>query len=669
MAVSFNTGDYTLLELFVERQNDNEAGVALGTTGDRCFHPMPRNHRRHHFRIPVPAGTTVSVELTNAVSRYAYLSECADLIDCGIRFVSLDPAESDWPTLPTPDEIYGREGRSAAHFEPVTHWMNDPNGLCRFQGRYHMFYQFNPYGWGWDSMHWGHAVSRDLVHWTHLPVVLEPQPEFAEDPTLTGGAFSGSAVTVDADDMPCPGDDAAAIRLFLTRHLETRGDFDSVTEYQTTCLTEDGVHMRVESPLVVRPDDDFGLDFRDPKVECGLVNGGTDPNRAYMVLATNLPVEQIDGADDVVDDGAGALFAGRENPGVPGVASRGAGGWYARDQFDEPGQAQGCDTSRVPAMALFSSAKPLRRNGTWHYEGPVLADAGHAAALTYECPDLFELDGKTVAVGALMHYRDRQGRFQPVRWYAGDLTGTADGPRLSVTSSGWVDFGSGYYATQSFRDDDGRRIVIAWYTDFPGARTERPCVANGAMSLPRELHMRDGKLYAHPIAEVYEQLLGEPIEIRNDAGDADGADVDGIGGADATRSFEAIGGAYYADLRLEDDADFDLTLAEGESEVGAAGSADPAASRPCVRVARTNGVTRLVTRGLNVDDVDFVSEVDHVRRVEVFFDRNIAEVFLNDGEAAGSMLFQPAAGPVDCTLRAQDGVGGFEARTLNGIWR
>ena len=65
----------------------------------------------------------------------------------------------------------------------------------------------------------------------------------------------------------------------------------------------------------------------------------------------------------------------------------------------------------VPAMALFSAKKPLKRNVTWQYEGPVLADFGHQLSRTYECPDLFQLDGKTVAIGALMHYRDKQRSF------------------------------------------------------------------------------------------------------------------------------------------------------------------------------------------------------------------------------------------------------------------
>ena len=79
--------------------------------------------------------------------------------------------------------------RPVYHFLPPANWMNDPNGPIYHDGWYHLFYQHNPYGDEWAHMHWGHARSRDLVHWEHLPIALAPSYENGE-----GHVFSGCAV-------------------------------------------------------------------------------------------------------------------------------------------------------------------------------------------------------------------------------------------------------------------------------------------------------------------------------------------------------------------------------------------------------------------------------------------------------------------------------------------
>ena len=72
------------------------------------------------------------------------------------------------------------------HFLPKNNWMNDPNGPIYYKGKYHLFYQHNPKDYHWDTMHWGHAVSEDLVHWEHLPIALYPSNELGETHCFSG---------------------------------------------------------------------------------------------------------------------------------------------------------------------------------------------------------------------------------------------------------------------------------------------------------------------------------------------------------------------------------------------------------------------------------------------------------------------------------------------------
>jgi fructan beta-fructosidase len=139
------------------------------------------------------------------------------------------------------------------HFTPPQNWTNDPNGLVYYQGEYHLFYQFNPFGTKWGHMSWGHAVSPDLVHWRDLPVAL------AEENGIM--IFSGSAV-VDKHNSSglCAshGPDHSCLIAIYTGHTPQR---------QTQNIAFSNDRGRTWTKYKNNPVIDLGLkDFRDPKV-------------------------------------------------------------------------------------------------------------------------------------------------------------------------------------------------------------------------------------------------------------------------------------------------------------------------------------------------------------------------------------------------------------------
>jgi len=145
---------------------------------------------------------------------------------------------------------YTQAHRPQFHFSPPANWINDPNGLVFHRGEYHLFYQFNPFGEHWGHMSWGHAVSRDLVHWQHLPLAL------AEENGIM--IFSGSAVvdTTNSSGLGRKGRaPLVAIYTGHTRRLQTQNLAFSIDDGRTWKKYSGNPVLNIGKK-----------DFRDPKV-------------------------------------------------------------------------------------------------------------------------------------------------------------------------------------------------------------------------------------------------------------------------------------------------------------------------------------------------------------------------------------------------------------------
>ncbi len=138
------------------------------------------------------------------------------------------------------------------HFTAPYGWINDPNGLIFFGGKYHLFYQNNPYEPTWSSMHWGHAISDDMLNWEHLPIALAPSEEY--DLCENGGVFSGTAIEHEGK--------------MYVYYTAARNRGDERIQCQCLAISSDGIVFKKHenNPLIFAPSGFNAAHFRDPKV-------------------------------------------------------------------------------------------------------------------------------------------------------------------------------------------------------------------------------------------------------------------------------------------------------------------------------------------------------------------------------------------------------------------
>ncbi|MDO5100013.1 MAG: glycoside hydrolase family 32 protein [Eubacteriales bacterium] len=143
------------------------------------------------------------------------------------------------------------------HVQPPVGWLNDPNGLSQFHGLYHFFFQYAPFGVdGSDVKFWGHATSRDMIHWDYHDVAI-----YADSPQDIHGVFSGGAFVEDGK-----------LELFFTGNVKLAGDYDFITagrEGNTLYMaSDDGFHFGHKSCLLHAGEypAQYSCHIRDPKV-------------------------------------------------------------------------------------------------------------------------------------------------------------------------------------------------------------------------------------------------------------------------------------------------------------------------------------------------------------------------------------------------------------------
>ena len=327
------------------------------------------------------------------------------------------------------------------HLRAPKGWINDPNGFIYYKGVYHLFYQHFPYAARWGTMHWGHAISEDLVHWEHQKIALFPTKY--ED---QNGCFSGSAI-----------EDEDRLYLFFTGvhydkidpediHLALDDEFASA---QLMITSEDGMHFD---------------NFQDKKV---IIPPITDPKIGHRTHARDPKVW------------------------------RGKDAWYL---------VIGSSTQEHRGELVFYKSRNLT---DWEFVN--VASSEGIPGWMWECPDYFQTEGGEVLLISPMGI-PTEGTEE--KNHAICMNVHLEESDCAMTFSDnyqYLDYGLDLYAPQTTTDAQGRRVLVAWLR-MPKSFEEGRI---GMFCIPRVVEVKDKHIYfrVHPnVEEMYARRITDPSQ-------------------------------------------------------------------------------------------------------------------------------------------------------------
>ncbi|MPW21317.1 glycoside hydrolase family 32 protein [Paraburkholderia sp. CNPSo 3157] len=338
--------------------------------------------------------------------------------------------------------------RSALHYTPQRNWMNDPNGLVYYKGLYHLFYQYNPHGNFWGDMSWGHATSRDLIHWDEQAVAMRANP--SEE------VFSGSVV-VDTRNTSGLGTvkTPPLVALYTSVYNAGSGHEPGVQAQSLAYSIDDGTTWQqyAHNPvLTLNPESSH---FRDPKVSWYAPGGYW----LMTAVVADAHVVKLYRSDNLVDWTFLSDFT------LPDVPHRGAL-WEMPDLF-----------------ALPLDGDPARRKWVMIVNVNPWSIAGGSGAMYFV------------------------GQFDGTHFVPDDVAPAGSDPARYQ----WLDHGADYYAAGTFSNAPaGKAVTIGWMNNWDYASHVPTSPWKGAMALPRELALKtiDGRPQLTSVpSSSYESLV------------------------------------------------------------------------------------------------------------------------------------------------------------------